>query len=460
MNRLIVVSNRVAPVDEGKPSAGGLAVGVLAALKQHGGIWFGWSGEISEQPASRPKMVEVGKLAYATIDLTERDYDEYYGGFANRVLWPLFHYRLDLTAFDRREYAGYLRVNALFASTLRPMLHDDDHVWVHDYHLIPLGEELRRAGIDGRIGFFLHTPFPACEVIEALPSHAQLVRSLCAYDVVAFQTDRDLRGFVEYIRHIAKGTVLADGTVRAFGRQLKALALPIGIDTDNVVQIGAGAADTPPARRLRESLGSRDLIIGVDRLDYSKGLVQRFDAFERLLERYPTYRNSATFMQIAPPTRSDVPEYAEIRRELEETAGRVNGRFAEFDWVPIRYLNRSVKRRTLIGFYRLARVGLVTPSRDGMNLVAKEYVAAQDPQDPGVLVLSEFAGAATQLHEALLVNPYDIDEIAEAIARGLSLSLQERAERWHEMMGNITTENIDSWRERFLDALDAAPVAA
>ena len=460
MRRLIVVSNRVAPIDEGKPSAGGLAVGVLAALKQTGGIWFGWSGKTSDQPATKPKMVSVGRLAYATVDLTPRDYDEYYNGFANRVLWPLFHYRLDLTSFDRREYAGYLRVNALFASTLRPMLDGDESIWVHDYHLIPLGEELRHAGFAVRIGFFLHTPFPACEVIEALPNHEHLVRSLCAYDVVGFQTKRDLRGFVQYIRHIAKGSVGEDGTVRAFGRRLRALALPIGVDVDNIVRTAEGTLDTPPTRRLRESLGERDLIIGVDRLDYSKGLVRRFDAFERLLERYPTYRNSATFMQIAPPTRSEVPEYAEIRRELEETAGRVNGRFAEFDWVPIRYLNRSVNRRTLIGFLRLARVGLVTPLRDGMNLVAKEYVAAQDPDDPGVLVLSEFAGAAAQLPQALIVNPYDVDEIAEAIARGLSLSRAERVKSWRLMMDTVTASDINDWRERFLAELDAVPVAA
>ena len=457
MSRLIVVSNRVAPVDEGKATAGGLAVAVLAALKKTGGIWFGWSGEVMAAPTTQPRIYDVGKLTYATVDLTRQDFDEYYNGFANGTLWPLFHYRLDLTSFSRRDYAGYLRVNGLFAGKLFPMLQADDRLWIHDYHLIPMGEALRHAGFEGRIGFFLHTPFPAYEILVALPSHPDLVRALCAYDVIGFQTDGDLHSFHEYITREAGGRIHDDGTVEAFGRMLLAGTFPIGVDADNVTHMAEAAIGGQQSIRLRQSLGERALIIGVDRLDYSKGLVHRFLAFERLIESYPENRNKATLMQIAPPTRAKVPEYIEIRRELEETAGRVNGRFAEFDWVPIRYLNKSVNRRTLAGFFRAAQIGLVTPLRDGMNLVAKEFVAAQDPDDPGVLVLSRFAGAADQLREALLVNPFDIDEMAEAMQRGLDMPLNERQGRWHELSSIVCESDISAWRKQFLAALDAAP---
>ncbi len=457
MSRLIVVSNRVAPVDEGKATAGGLAVAVLAALKKTGGIWFGWSGEVMAAPTTQPRIYDVGKLTYATVDLTRQDFDEYYNGFANGTLWPLFHYRLDLQAFTRRDYAGYLRVNSHFASKLGPLLEPTDKVWIHDYHLIPMGEAVRRTGFTGPIGFFLHTPFPACEVLRALPSHADLVRSLCAYDVVGFQSKRDCQSFYGYIQNEAGGSVTEDGIVHAFGGSLKATAFPIGIDTENVIRMAKAAESSAQTVRMRQSLGDKHLIIGVDRLDYSKGLVHRFLAFERLLEAYPENRGRATFMQIAPPTRTDVPEYAEIRRELEEAAGRINGRFAEIDWVPIRYLNKNVSRRSLAGFFRIARTALVTPLRDGMNLVAKEYVASQSEEDPGVLVLSEFAGAAEQLSEALRVNPYDIDEMAEAMQHALNMAQGERLDRWYALMETLSKSDVAVWRRHFIDALEAGP---
>ncbi len=457
MSRLVVVSNRVAPVDEGKSSTGGLAVAVLAALKRMGGIWFGWSGEVTTTPAAQPRMFDVGRLSYATVDLTPQDFEEYYNGFANSTLWPLFHYRLDLTSFTRRQYAGYLRVNNLFAAKLAPLLQADDRVWIHDYHLIPMAEALRRVGFGGKIGFFLHTPFPAHEVLLALPSHDDLVRALCAYDVVGFQTSRDLNSFRDYVTREKVGEMQEDGLTRAFGKVFMAAAFPISVDTVNIVRMAEAAAKAQQTMRMAASLGGRKLILGVDRLDYSKGLVQRFHAFERLLENYPENRGRATMMQLAPPSRTEVPEYVDIRRSLEEAAGSVNGKFADIDWVPIRYLNRSVNRRTLSGFFRIARIGLVTPLRDGMNLVAKEFVAAQDPDDPGVLVLSRFAGAAEELSAALIINPYDTDEMAEAMQRGLDMPMDERLSRWREMFSILQENDIDAWRQHYLTALDAAP---
>lgn len=457
MSRLVVVSNRVGPVKKGGSAVGGLAVAVLAALKETGGIWFGWSGEVVAAPSETPDVFAAGPLTYATVDLTRRDFVEYYNGYANRVLWPLFHYRLDLAAFSRRDFGGYLRVNQIFARKLIPLLRPDDLIWVHDFHLIPLGEDLRRIGVKNRVGFFLHIPFPAMEILLALPQHEQLVRALCAYDLVGFQTKNDLRAFQDYIRLEVGGEVDPDGIVRAFGRTLRAKAFPIGVDTEAIARDAVSAENAPATQRLAESLLDCKLIIGVDRLDYSKGLVERFCAFERLLETYPANRTRVTLLQIAPPSRAEVPEYLDIRHALEATAGKINGRFAEFDWVPIRYLNKSFKHDTLTGFFRISGIGLVTPLRDGMNLVAKEYVAAQNPDDPGVLVLSRFAGAARELESALIVNPLDLDSVADALQKGLDMSLDERRERWSAMMQVLRRNNIGAWREEFLRELRASP---
>ncbi|NNG05726.1 MAG: alpha,alpha-trehalose-phosphate synthase (UDP-forming) [Inquilinus sp.] len=457
MNRLIVVSNRVAPINEGKSAAGGLAVAVLAAFKRVGGIWFGWSGEVVGSPQQETKTFQSGRLSYATVDLSQRDYEEYYNGFANSTLWPLFHYRLDLTEFSRRTFAGYLRVNGLFASRLSPILEPDDMVWVHDYHLIPFAEQLRQMGHEQPMGFFLHTPFPVPEILVSLPNHEAMVRSLCAYDVVGFQTESDRRAFVTYLVQEARAEVIDEKRVLAFGRVLHVDSFPISVDTAEIEKQAEVAGRSRQTAQLRESLSDRDLIIGVDRLDYSKGLPQRLEAFHQLLESYAENRNRVTFMQIAPPTRSEVQEYIDIRRELEAKAGHINGAFAEFDWVPIRYLNKSFSRRSLLGFYRISRIGLVTPLRDGMNLVAKEYVAAQDPDDPGVLVLSRFAGAAAEMESALIVNPYDTEGVAESLQRGLTMPLAERRERHQALMEILRHNDIDHWRDRFLEALSAAP---
>lgn len=453
-NRLVVISNRVAPPEKGKPSSGGLAVAVHAAMRKAGGIWFGWSGEVDAAQTTDPTIHTEGSITYATMALSQRDYEEYYNGFANSTLWPLFHYRLDLTEFSRRTYAGYLRVNALFASKLAPMLAADDLVWVHDYHLIPFGEQLRQMGCEQRIGFFLHTPFPVPEILLALPNHEALIRALCAYDLVGFQTERDRRAFVEYLLNEAGAEVIDEKRLRAFGRIVRVEAFPISVETEEIVELAAKGLASRQAIRLRDSLLDREMVVGVDRLDYSKGLPQRFQAFETLLENYADNRGRVVLMQIAPPTRTDVQEYIDIRQELESLSGHINGTYAEFDWTPIRYLNKSFPRRSLLAFYRLSKVGLVTPLRDGMNLVAKEYVAAQDPDDPGVLVLSRFAGAAAELAAgALIVNPYDVEQVAESLQRALSMPLAERQERHAASMEILRHNTITHWREQFVEAL-------
>jgi len=453
--RLVVVSNRVA-VESGKPDSGGLAVAIRAALESSGGIWFGWSGEVNDEAGGEPELVARGPLTYATLDLSRRDFEEYYLGFANRVLWPLFHFRGSLVEYSRRDFAGYLRVNRGFARTLAPMLTGEDLVWVHDYHLIPLGRELRRLDYCQPIGFFLHTPFPPAELLRVLPNHRDLVEALCAYDLVGFQTESDLHGFRDYLLRWAGAEDLGHGAVRAFGRIVRAQVFPIGIDTAAVAAEAAAADGTRQMRRLGQSLGERTLMIGVDRLDYSKGLPARFQAFGQLLETYPETRGRIVFMQIAPPSRSEVPEYQEIRRTLATSAGHINGRYGEFDWTPLRYINKSFNHKVLAGFFRASRIGLVTPLRDGMNLVAKEYVAAQPADDPGVLVLSCFAGAAQELGEAVLVNPHDVEGTADAIRQGLAMPLGERKERWTAMMATIERNDITAWRKSFVGALAAS----
>ena len=458
MSRLVVVSNRVTPISGSKAAtAGGLAVGVLAALRETGGIWFGWSGETIEAGTPIPKVVRTGNITYITIDLLQSDFERYYGGFSNRTLWPLFHYRLDLSSFDRDWYVGYRRVNQLFAEQLYPYLRDDDLIWVHDYHLIPLGEELRQLGIASRIGFFLHVPFPSAEVYVALPWHDRLLESLSHYDLVGLQTSNDLRNFHDYLYREGVGYALSDGLVHAFGRTLKAQDFPIGIDTEDFARMATSVEAVRASQRLSRSLLGRKLIIGVDRLDYTKGITERLRAYEALLQNYPRQRGQVTFVQISAPSREEVPEYLEMRRQVEATSGRINGRFSEFDWMPLRYINRGFTRRTLAGFFRLSRIALVTPLRDGMNLVAKEYIAAQSEKDPGVLVLSRFAGAADELDGAVIVNPYDIEAVAEAMHLGLIMSLDERQDRWHRLFAQIQERDIVYWRQRFVEALAQVP---
>ncbi|TVQ47217.1 MAG: alpha,alpha-trehalose-phosphate synthase (UDP-forming) [Gammaproteobacteria bacterium] len=452
--RLIAVSNRVA-IPRGGQAAGGLAVGVLAALQEHGGIWFGWDGKTTDSEPHDARLQTAGNVTYATINLNATEFDAYYNGFSNETLWPLFHFLLGFFRYNRHNFEAYLRVNALFARKLVPLLEPDDILWIHDYHLIPLAAELRRAGVTQPIGFFLHVPFPSFDVLRALPVHEHLLRCLCSYDVVGFHTQRDLRAFQECIAQPQiGGHILTDGRIRAGERTLRADVFPIGIDVDTCARLGIENADKKPVQRLRQSLLGRRMIMGVDRLDYSKGLPERFRAYERLLEHYPGNRGDVVLLQIAPPTRTGVRTYAEIREELERIAGHINGRFAEIDWVPVRYLNRGFDRGMLMALYREARVGLVTPVRDGMNLVAKEYVAAQDPDDPGVLVLSTLAGAAFELEQAVLINPYDTDGVAEGIQTALEMSLVERRERHAAMLEVLRRNDIEAWRTRFVGALE------
>lgn len=453
MTRLIIVSNRV-PDPEQSASAGGLAVGLQAALERSGGMWFGWSGERSSVANGQPRVREVGPVSYVTVDLTEADYHDYYFGFANRALWPLFHYRGDLTTFDREALAGYRRVNRQFAESLFPLIEPDDIIWVHDYHLLPLGAELRKLGCTNPIGFFLHIPLPVPEVFSILPCHRDLLDVMFEYDLLGFQTDGDSRAFARNAADLAQARHIDDDTLQWGSRSVRIGTFPIGIDAANFAEFADAPIARDQAERMRQSLRGRKLITGVDRLDYTKGLVARMAGFELLLAQHPELRGRVSMLQVAPPSRSDVPEYVDLRNELDATCGRVNGLYGEFDWVPMRYITKAFSRQALAGLLRASRVGFITPLRDGMNLVCKEYVAAQDPEDPGVLVLSKFAGASSQLDGALIVNPFDLDALAEALVLALDMSRAERQERWESMMTNVREQDVHAWRQQFLSVLE------
>ncbi|KDF23850.1 alpha,alpha-trehalose-phosphate synthase [UDP-forming] [Klebsiella aerogenes MGH 62] len=448
MSRLVVVSNRIATPNDKKASAGGLAVGILGALKASGGTWFGWSGEIGDD--SQPlKKVSKGDISWASFNLSEEDHELYYNQFSNAVLWPAFHYRLDLVNFQRPAWEGYLRVNAAVAQKLLPLLADDDMVWVHDYHLLPFASELRKNGVKNRIGFFLHIPFPTPEIFNALPPHAELLEQLCDYDLLGFQTENDRQAFVDCVAQQTTLSEVGHQQYRAWGKTFRTAVYPISIEPQEVARSASGPLP-PKLAQLKAELKGVKNTFSVERLDYSKGLPERFQAYEALLENYPQHRGKIRYTQIAPTSRGDVQAYQDIRHQLETAAGRINGHYGQLGWTPLYYLNQHFDRKLLMKVFRYSDVGLVTPLRDGMNLVAKEFVAAQDPENPGVLVLSQFAGAANELTSALIVNPYDRDEVAAALDRALTMPLAERIIRHGKMLKAIESNDIDNWQAQFV----------
>jgi len=457
MSRLVVVSNRVADLEKSTQS-GGLAVALGDALKEAHGVWFGWDGSVVEDKANFGVAMQTqDSVTVATVPLSRSEYEDYYVGFSNNVLWPAFHNRLDLAVFEPRYGDGYRSVNQRFADALTSILEPDDVIWVHDYHLIPLAAELRARGVSQRIGFFLHIPFPSPDVMLAISDHDWLVRAMFSYDVVGFQTTGHVTNFMRYVSEQAEGVEGGEHRITAFGRELIARAFPIGIDVDAFRDMARTPEADDQIQRLHRRSMVRAQIIGVDRLDYTKGLPERLKAFRRLMELYPENVKAATLMQIAPPTREDVAAYTDIREELEGLSGAINGEFGDFDWTPVRYIHRAVERRTLAALFRGSQVGLVTPLRDGMNLVAKEYVAAQDDDDPGVLILSQFAGAAEDLEEALIVNPYDIDDMATAMQRAITMRIDERRERYDALIRRVRKNDVSAWRQTFLSDLMRTP---
>jgi trehalose 6-phosphate synthase len=441
-------------VQPDEPIAGGLAAALLPAVKGYGAVWVGSSGRVRKLTSkdSFAEVVAFGKGALATVDLPEDHYAGYYEGFSNSALWPALHSRADLIRSTEEDYACYREINAYMARALLRFCRPDATYWVQDYHFLALGAELRRLGVDQPIGFFLHTPWAERSSMVCVPQHKHLVRAMLAYDIIGFQTDEDRHNFADYLRRELKLTATDDAVATERGT-CRLGTFPIGIDVDAFATRSAKAVVSPEVARLRTSLQGNKLVIGVDRVDYSKGLCNRMRAFDRLLTVQPRLKRQVRYVQIAVPSRENIGPYKQLQAELASTVGEINGRHGEIDWTPIRYLNKGFSQASLAGFYRSAQVGLVTPLHDGMNLVAKEYVAAQNPADPGVLVLSEFAGAAKELDCALLVNPHDIDAIAQGITAAFRMSGDERRERWTAMMETLRAHSVHTWFSDFVEAL-------
>jgi trehalose 6-phosphate synthase len=454
MTRLVVVSNRV-PVPSAGQQAGGLAVALDGLMEKRGGVWFGWSGVVAEgtgRVALAAVETEAG-VDYATIDLTREEHDRYYNNFSNGVLWPLFHTLPELMRYDRRDAACYRAVNERFASSLMPLLRPDDMIWVHDYHLLALAAALRAKGVSNPIGFFLHVPFAAPDVLAQAPEVAALVRDMLAADLLGFQTDNDMGNFVAAATQLAGAARLASGSLSFGGRRIRLGVFPVEIAAQNFARTAAAMVGEAGGQRLRDSLAGQDLILGIDRLDPTKGLMQRLEGYRRLFERHPAMLGRVTLLQIAATSRKDVGSYRNLRAAMESEAGSINADLGTADWQPLRVVSRAADRAQVAGYMRMARVGLVTPLRDGMNLVAKEYVAAQDPADPGVLVLSRFAGAARQLEAALLVNPHDPDAMADAMETALTMARSERQARWRALWGAIENRSPAQWGRSFVASL-------
>jgi len=458
MKRLVVVSNRLPAVPAGggplQAAAGGLASAVLAALQQvPASLWFGWNGRLlPARRARRVSRLRLGNVTLAGMALTPREHADYYLGFCNSTIWPLFHCFQGRVQVDRRQEESYRQVQERFAALLLPHLRPGDMVWVHDYHLMPLGRALRRLGWPGRIGFFLHIPFPPYELWQLLPDPAGFLEALLDYDLVGFQTEGSLDNYRYGCRRFL-GAESTGRTIRAGGRVQSVGVYPVGIDPAEFRPQG-GRAERPVRGDLTRVVRGRRLILGVDRLDFTKGIPERIMAYEDFLRRYPEWRKKVSLVQIASPSRETAPLYVQQKRVLDHIIGRVNGEMAEHDWVPIRYLYRSYPRATLCRFYRDAAVGLVTPLRDGMNLVAKEFVAAQRPEDPGVLVLSRGAGACDDLPEAIIVNAVIPADVADGIARALAMPFEERVARHRALLARVRAGSVQVWSARFLEDLE------
>ncbi len=479
-NRLVIVSNRLPIVlakdADGRwraePGSGGLVTAMAPVLKDRGGLWIGWPGTTEEEHMDLEGLLreasEDSGYTYQPVPITKDELGGYYYGFANEILWPLFHDLQTRCNFDPGYWKVYQDVNRKFAEVIYRNTGEDDHIWVHDYHLIGVGQELREFGITSKIGYFLHIPFPPLDLFLKLPWRYQILNALLAYDLVGFQTQRDKRNFIHCVRSMLKDVpVRGKGqvvTAEIHQREVRIGNFPISIDYDEFALAAAGAEVNRRVGEIKDDLGAasnrRTLVLGVDRLDYTKGIPERLAAFGNALERFPELREKISLVQIVIPSRVHIPKYQDLKLKIERMVSDINGKYAQMDWLPIHYIFRSVERTELLALYRAADIALITPLKDGMNLVAKEYCAA-NVTESGVLIMSEFAGAAGQLHaEALLVNPYDVEQVAGAIARACTMPAVERRRRMHALRRKVRKQDIYWWVDSFLEAVFAHDLAA
>jgi alpha,alpha-trehalose-phosphate synthase [UDP-forming]/trehalose-phosphatase len=459
---LLVISNRLpdlrpplSPASERKRSVGGLVTALKPVLASRRGLWLGWSGRTT--PKDTFGRVRVGKASgLASFDLPARTYDAYYNGFCNRSLWPLFHSLPGRVRFEDSEWEAYAAVNDHVAEVASTLVRSDSAIWVHDFHLLRVAAGLRHRGHRGPIGLFLHVPFPGVDMFGLIPWGRSLLESMLAFDVVGLQTDHDVRNFLQTVGAMSTASVDGDVVVDD-GRRTFVRATPIGI-IPGAFEPDPASDEPDETTALLRSLRGKRLIIGVDRLDYTKGIPERLEGFARFLKMSPEWRGKVSLVQVSVPSRTEVSEYQEQRRRIEAVVGRINGEFGEADWTPVRYVYRSYRRAELVRFYQAADVCLVTPLRDGMNLVAKEFVAAQPLHRPGVLVLSLFAGAARELTDALLTNPFYPEGMARDIDRALRMSDDERRARHARLLAAVHRTTATTWAEEFVGMLEASRI--
>jgi trehalose 6-phosphate synthase/phosphatase len=465
MSRLLIASNRL-PVtvraEHGAvsvvPSAGGLATALRGPHERHGGLWIGWPGDVSRLSAEQRRHVDqqLADLRTVPVTLSAGEVSRYYDGLSNGVLWPLFHYVLDKVRIDaRRDFEAYEVVNERFAMAVAEHYKPGDLIWIHDYQLMLVPELLRRRLPDARIGFFLHIPFPAVEIFRTLPFRERILRGLLGADVIGFHTVSYRQYFADATAHLLGAPSEGDEIVHE-GRRVRLGAYPISVDVEELTKVAARHEVQAEARRIRARAPSQKIALGLDRLDYTKGILRRLLSIERFLERASDLRRKVRFIQLAIPTRENVDAYAENRKLVNEAVGRINGQYGTVDAVPIHLLHRSMPIEQVVALYLAADVMMVTPLRDGMNLVAKEYVTTR-LDDTGALVLSEFSGAAAELREALTVNPYDIDGMAAAIKRALLMPVEEQQIRMRELRRRVISHDVHRWAQSFLDDMERAP---
>lgn len=465
--RLVVVSNRLPIVVERngtgalvRPSSGGLVSALSPIMRRHGGLWIGWPGTVgTDLSFCESVLSDYGAQAgygLVPIAMSKSDVEGFYQGFSNEIIWPLFHDLQGRCNFVPEYWTRYVAIRHAFADAVLRHVRPGDFVWVQDYHLMGMGLRLRERGLRNPIAFFLHIPFPPPDIFCKLPWRQDVLDSLLRHDLIGFQTPRDVENFLDCVRKLQPSTrILESGGITicsAGNQQSRVGAFPIGIDYERVAGIASSADVVERSRSLRERMPRQQIVLSVDRLDYTKGIPYRLRAFRLALQRYPDLLRNVTMLQVVVPSRENVPEYQELKSQIERLVTQINGEFTCPGWVPIHHVYRNLEDRMLMSYYRAADVGLVTPLKDGMNLIAKEFCASQ-VDECGALILSEFAGAAVQLgRDALLVNPYDLDGVAETIRRSVKMSPQQRKPAMKRLRSNVKSENVFWWVNRFLDA--------
>ena len=463
---IVIVSNRlpVSIIQTGKksqliPGSGGLVSALAPVLRNRGGIWIGWDGDKSGQSHKKLFKKESTRIGYSLrpISLASQEVEQFYEGFSNATLWPLFHDFLDRCQFQLETWDMYCSINQKFAETIAENSSKDDLIWVHDYHLTLVGKYLADLGVKRKTAFFLHIPFPPWDIFMRLPWRKEIVAGLLNYDLVGFQTERDRWNFVRCVRRLFPSAIVSGPQryqlIEHDEKISRVAAFPISIDFEGFNQLASSKEVADEAWYIHERLPERKLILGVDRLDYTKGILERLKAFEILLEKYSDLRDKINFIQVVVPSRVDVKEYQEMKCTIDETVGRINGRFTYHNWVPIHYIYRNLPRRELVAYYRTSEIALITPLKDGMNLIAKEYCASSVETD-GILILSEFAGASQQLGKSsLLVNPFDVEDVADKIYMAYHMHEGERKSRMRRLRAEVRRNNIFRWLEQFLSAV-------